>query len=133
MRKKRVDPALVLWSAAIVLFASAFFLGRATLRGPLLETQRTAPGSTAQDEMAQPGRGKGGHRRRKKRRVCLNTAAKEELLALPGVGEKTAERILVYRDTYRKFVTVEQLLDVEGIGEGLLEQLRPYVYVEESE
>ena len=44
MRKKRVDPALVLWSAAIVLFAGAFFLGRATLRGPLLETQRTAPG-----------------------------------------------------------------------------------------
>ena len=42
-RKKRVDPALVLWSAAIVLFAGAFFLGRATLRGLLLETQRTAP------------------------------------------------------------------------------------------
>ena len=70
--------------------------------------------------MAQPGRGKGGHRRRKKR-------------PRPGVGEKTAERILAYRDTYGKFVTVEQLLDVEGIGEGLLEQLRPYVYVEESE
>ena len=69
----------------------------------------------------------------KSARVCLNTAAKEELLALPGVGEKTAERILAYRDTYGKFVTVEQLLDVEGIGEGLLEQLRPYVYVEESE
>ena len=51
----------------------------------------------------------------------------------PGVGEKTAERILAYRDTYGKFVTIEQLLDVEGIGEGLLEQLRPYVYVEESE
>ena len=70
---------------------------------------------------------------KKSARVCLNTAAKEELLALPGVGEKTAERILAYRDTYGKFVTVEQLLDVEGIGEGLLEQLRPYVYVEESE
>ena len=69
----------------------------------------------------------------KSARVCLNTAAKEELLALPGVGEKTAERILAYRDTYGKFVTVEQLLDVEGIGEGLLEQLRPYVYVEEGE
>ena len=69
----------------------------------------------------------------KSARVCLNAAAKEELLALPGVGEKTAERILAYRDTYGKFVTVEQLLDVEGIGEGLLEQLRPYVYVEESE
>ena len=46
-------------------------------------------------------------------------------------GEKTAERILAYRDTYGKFVTTQQLLDVEGIGEGLLEKLRPYVYVEE--
>ena len=73
------------------------------------------------------------HSAEKSARVCLNAAAKEELLALPGVGEKTAERILAYRDTYGKFVTVEQLLDVEGIGEGLLEQLRPYVYVEESE
>lgn len=83
--------------------------------------------------MAQPGRGKGGHRRRKKRPRLPEHSGKEELLALPGVGEKTAERILAYRDTYGKFVTVEQLLDVEGIGEGLLEQLRPYVYVEESE
>ena len=130
MRKKRVDPALVLWSAAIVLFAGAFFLGRATLRGLLLETQRTAPGSTAQDEWRSRVEEKAATAAEKSARVCLNTAAKEEL---PGVGEKTAERILAYRDMYGKFVTVEQLLDVEGIGEGLLEQLRPYVYVEESE
>lgn len=90
MRKKRVDPALVLWSAAIVLFAGAFFLGRATLRGPLLETQRTAPGSTAQDEWRSRVEEKAATAAEKSARVCLNTAAKEELLALPGVGEKTA-------------------------------------------
>ena len=100
---------------------------------PLLETQRTAPGSTAQDEWRSRVEEKAATAAEKSARVCLNTAAKEELLALPGVGEKTAERILAYRDTYGKFVTVEQLLDVEGIGEGLLEQLRPYIYVEESE
>lgn len=133
MRKKRVDPALVLWSAAIVLFAGAFFLGRATLRGPVFETQRSSPGKAAQSEWISRVQETAASAAGKSGRVCLNTATLEALLALPGVGEKTAERILAYRDTYGKFVTVEQLLDVEGIGEGLLEQLRPYVYVEESE
>ena len=59
MRKKRVDPALVLWSAAILLCACAFFLGRATVRGPVLETQHAAPGGAAH----QPSREKGGFRR----------------------------------------------------------------------
>ena len=131
MQKKRVSPALLLWSAAALLFVCAFFLGRATLRGPVLETQRTASGSAAQsgwisriEEKAASAAGASG-------RVCLNTATREALLSLPGIGEKTAERILAYRDAYGKFVTVEQLLDVEGIGEALLEKLRPYVYVEE--
>ena len=129
MRKKRVDPALVLWSAAVLLFAGAFFLGRATVRGPVLEAQRAAPGSTAQAEWIGRAQEKAASAAAKSGRVCLNTATLDELLALPGVGEKTAERILAYRDAYGKFVTVEQLLDVDGIGEGLLEQLRPYVYV----
>ena len=129
MQKKRVDPALVLWSAAILLFAGAFFLGRATVRGPVLETQHAASGSTAQSEWRSRIEEKAASAAEASGRVCLNTATREALLALPGVGEKTAERILAYRDTYGKFVTVEQLLDVEGIGEGLLEKLRPYVYV----
>lgn len=55
------------------------------------------------------------------------------LLALPGVGEKTADRILSYRDTYGRFSAVEQLLDVEGIGPTLLEQLRGLVTVDQTE
>ena len=133
MQKKRVYPALVLWSAAVILFVCAFFLGRATLRGPVLETQRTSPGAAAQSDWIGKVEEKAASAVAGSGRVCLNTATLDELLALPGVGEKTAERILAYRNAYGKFVTVEQLLDVEGIGEGLLEQLRPYVYVEEIE
>ena len=131
--EKRVDPALVLWSAAILLCACAFFLGRATVRGPVLETQHAAPGGAAQDAWISQVEKKTASAAEGSGRVCLNTATMEELLELPGVGEKTAERILAYRDTYGKFVTTQQLLDVEGIGEGLLEKLRPYVYVEEIE
>ena len=133
MRKKRVYPVLVIWSAAAVLFACAFFLGRATVRGPVLETQHALSGGAAQDAWISQVEKKAASAAEGSSRVCLNTATREELLALPGVGEKTAERILAYRDTYGKFVTTQQLLDVEGIGEGLLEQLRPYVYVEEIE
>ena len=50
MQKKRVNPALALWSAAVLLFVCAFFLGRATVRGPVLETQHASPGEAAQSE-----------------------------------------------------------------------------------
>lgn len=133
MQKKRVYPALALWSAAVLLFVCAFFLGRATVRGPVLETQHASPGEAAQSEWISKAQEKAASAAAKSDRICLNTAGLDALLSLPGVGEKTAERILAYRDTYGKFVTVEQLLDVEGIGEGLLEKLRPYVYVEEIE
>lgn len=94
MRKKRVDPALVLWSAAILLCACAFFLGRATVRGPVLETQHAAPGGAAQDAWISQVEKKTASAAEGSGRVCLNTATMEELLELPGVGEKTAERIL---------------------------------------
>ena len=42
-------------------------------------------------------------------------------------------RILSYRDTYGRFSAVEQLLDVEGIGPTLLEQLRGLVTVDQTE
>lgn len=54
-------------------------------------------------------------------------------MRFPGVGEKTAGRILSYRDTYGRFSAVEQLLDVEGIGPTLLEQLRGLVTVDQTE
>ena len=65
-------------------------------------------------------------------RLSLNTATREVLLALPQVGGTLADRILEYRAQYGKFVTVEQLSDVEGIGEGLMQQLRGLVYVEDA-
>lgn len=91
---------------------------RDTAAGRFLETQRTAPGSTAQDEWRSRVEEKAATAAEKSA-ASPEHSGKGRTLALPGVGEKTAERILVYRDTYRKFVTVEQLLDVEGIGEGL--------------
>ncbi len=63
-------------------------------------------------------------------RLNLNTATAEELEALPGIGPVLARRIVAYREQNGPFRSVDELLNVKGIGPAVLEKLRPYVYVE---
>jgi competence protein ComEA len=58
----------------------------------------------------------------------LNTATLEQLDALPGVGEVTATRIITYRSAH-PFTTVDELLEVPGIGQRRFEQLKDLVTV----
>ena len=61
--------------------------------------------------------------------VDLNTATAEQLDTLPGVGPATAAAIISHREQHGPFSSVDQLLDVRGIGEAKLEQLRDLVSV----
>ncbi len=56
--------------------------------------------------------------------VDLNTATAEQLETLPGVGPATAMAILSYRDEHGPFASVDDLLEVRGIGDAKLEQIR---------
>jgi competence protein ComEA len=58
----------------------------------------------------------------------LNTATAEQLDTLPGVGEVTAGRIVAYR-TAHPFTSVDELLEVPGIGQRRFEQLKDLVTV----
>ncbi|MCU0453171.1 MAG: ComEA family DNA-binding protein [Bacteroidetes bacterium] len=62
--------------------------------------------------------------------VNLNTASKERLMSLPGIGPATAERIMLERDDGGPFRTVDDLRRVRGIGTKRIEQLRPLVTVD---
>jgi competence protein ComEA len=59
----------------------------------------------------------------------LNAATLTQLDALPGVGPATAQAIIDHRARVGRFRSVEELLDVRGIGPAKLEQLRPLVRV----
>ncbi|MGQ0433647.1 MAG: helix-hairpin-helix domain-containing protein [Microthrixaceae bacterium] len=61
--------------------------------------------------------------------VNLNQADVAALDALPGIGPATAAAIIEHRDRIGRFTSVDQLLDVRGIGEAKLEQLRALVTV----
>jgi competence protein ComEA len=59
--------------------------------------------------------------------VSLNRADQAALESIPGVGPVTAAAILAYRAEAGPFTSIEQLMDVSGIGPATLDALRPYV------
>ena len=61
--------------------------------------------------------------------IDLNTATVDQLDALPGIGPSTAEAIIAYRQEHGRFRSVDELLEVRGIGPSKLENLRDKVRV----
>jgi competence protein ComEA len=61
--------------------------------------------------------------------VDLNTADQAALETLPGIGPALAGRILAWRDEHGRFASVDDLLDVSGIGDARLADLRDRVRV----
>jgi competence protein ComEA len=109
-------------------------LGRINLAAPLADGQQIyvprlgevppaaaatgATGTTGGGTAAAPGQP-----------VNLNTASAVELETLPGVGPTTAAAIIAHREANGPFTAVDQLLDVRGIGDAKLAQLRDLVAV----
>ena len=59
----------------------------------------------------------------------LNSASQEELMLLPGIAEALAAKIVSYRERSGGFRNIEELLNVDGIGEKIFDSVREYVYV----
>lgn len=62
--------------------------------------------------------------------VNINTASAEELAALEGIGEKTAQNIVEYRDANGPFAAIEDIMNVKGIGEKKFEKIKENIAVE---
>ncbi|MDK9708059.1 MAG: helix-hairpin-helix domain-containing protein [Desulforhopalus sp.] len=59
--------------------------------------------------------------------VNINTADKDTLVLLPGVGPATAEAILAYRKENGNFKSVDELVKVKGIGDKSLAKIKPFL------
>lgn len=62
-------------------------------------------------------------------KVNINTAGKEELMTLPGIGESRGEAILSYRQEYGGFSSIEDIMKVSGIKEGAFRKIKDSITV----
>lgn len=125
LRKPGISLSVVL----MILFAAftvGFFFGRNTIQNEIIvsvsremttmPTETTKASNTASEsKIVFP--------------IPINRAGKEELMALPGIGEVLAKRIVAYRKQNGYFRTAEELLNVEGIGKQRLEEILDLIVI----
>lgn len=62
-------------------------------------------------------------------KVNINTASKEELMTITGIGESKAESIIKYRHEHEKFESIEELQNIKGIGEGVFAKIKESITI----
>lgn len=62
-------------------------------------------------------------------RVNINTAEKDLLMTLPGIGASKAEAIVAYREDQGTFASTEDILNVSGIGDGVYEKIKDLIRI----
>ena len=62
--------------------------------------------------------------------IDINKAGKNTFEKIPGIGPKTADKIISYRDKIARFTTLEELLRVKGIGKTKFNKIKKYLYIE---
>ena len=122
--KSRFAAGVLALFTAFVLVCGTWYLARTsspepyrvnTARRPIAEEEETEGGEETRPASLLPGE-----------RIDVNTADVYDLQRLPGIGEKRAQDIIVWREEHGSFRTVDELTNISGIGPATLESLRPY-------
>ena len=104
-------------TGAFFILLLGIFLGRNMTHNyvPVENAIHTQATSTTQSEQQNDGR------------ININSATLQQLTLLPGVGEVTAQKIIDYRTENGEFKTIEEIMNINGIGEKKFEQMKPYI------
>ena len=121
--KKVSQYSLLLCTCLFLVFIAGMFIGRGTDYSLSVQTESAIENSIP-DELVIYSKeiyinGK----------LNINAAGKEDLTLLPGIGDTLSERIIAYREENGNFHDLDELLLVEGMGDGKLEKIKDYITV----
>lgn len=121
--KKSLIFCLIAVSLAFATFVAGFYIGKNWAR-PDVQIQVSNVSTSGSNPSADPTPDSSDS-------LCvnINTATKEELMTLPGIGEVLADRIIEYRTLHGAFQNVTDLAAVEGIGQVKLANILPYITI----
>ena len=141
MRLKRYEIIVIILAFLVVGFTAGFFVGRHnahtevvinggstdvqeyggdTVPEPEKEPEKDDEKSKLSDKTEMAAEGK----------ININTADAETLAVLPGIGEVLSERIVKYRDEHGAFASIEEIVNVSGIGESIFNGIKDIIVVE---
>ena len=126
MKNNGFAAVIICVSAALVIFTAGFFTGRSSLRADFtVETQypvqQQAEETVRQVDDRTDTRSDG--------LVNINTADVDELCELPGIGPALAQRIMDYREANGDFEYIDDIRNVEGIGDVTFANIRGMITV----
>lgn len=117
MKLSRIDRLMVAAAVAVALFCAVRLTGELSGGGYRVlpeHPDRAVPSSTPRVYRLDAP-------------IDLNTAGLSDLKLLPGIGQTKAQAILDYREANGPFSTLDDLVNVPGIGPATLEELRPHI------
>lgn len=136
MEPKRIGYACFFVTVLGLMLMLGYFRGRNTLADPVRVVTQKSVQAALQDQETETRSETSSERPRPDAGVFpmnINTATAGELLALPGIGESRAQAIVAYREEHGPFTYVEDILNVSGIGEGILADIKDYITVGEQD
>ncbi len=149
MKLKRIEAVFIALAAAALIFCAGFFTGRGARRD--VKVQLEEPSQTEEpsaleepsapeepsvtrepsgpDTKAPPVSDGDASGAAETARININTASAEELMLLPGIGAARAQAIIDYREACGGFASVEELMEVSGIGQKIYDGLKDCITV----
>lgn len=110
-------------TAAFACVLLGFFLGRNTGHNYIPTNNSKSPVTSEKSDNTQDTPNSDG-------KININTADKRQLMLLDGIGETTAQKIIDYRTENGNYKTIEDLMNVNGIGQKKFEQIKDKIKAE---